>query len=93
MTTRIDTLTRGAGALVVAIALVGCATTQTTPAKPLAAATPSFCLTQTGSRIPAGNTDCTAVGRSYSEQEIRETGRTTAAGALEMLDPTVTIAH
>jgi len=51
------------------------------------------CLTQSGSRIPLKGTGCTAVGRSYSNQEVALTGATTVAGALRLLDPSITINH
>jgi hypothetical protein len=51
------------------------------------------CLTQTGSRIAASNGNCTAIGRSYSSDDISRTGATTAAGALPLLDPSLTVHH
>lgn len=49
------------------------------------------CPTDTGSRIPARPHECAAVGRTYSKDDIALTGKTTAAGALRMLDTTGTI--
>jgi len=49
------------------------------------------CLTQTGSRIAAQNTDCAAFGRSYSREDIDRTGSTTAGDALRLMDPSITV--
>jgi hypothetical protein len=49
------------------------------------------CLTQTGSRIAVNGTNCSAVGRSYTSDDINRTGATTAAGALRLLDPSITV--
>ena len=49
------------------------------------------CLTQTGTRIPARRKECAAVGRSYTQDQILTTGATTAADALRLLDPSITI--
>ncbi len=57
------------------------------------AATPSGCLTDTGSRIPAPGQGCAGVGRSYSQTDISQTGQTTAGGALGLMDPALTVHH
>jgi hypothetical protein len=57
-----------------------------------AAANPN-CLTSTGSRIPVTGTDCTATGRSYSNQDLQRTGATSVAGALPLMDPSLTVVH
>lgn len=50
------------------------------------------CLQTTGSLIPAKNGRCLTVpGRSYSRQDILNTGETTMGPALQKLDPSVTI--
>jgi hypothetical protein len=36
---------------------------------------------------------CLGTGRSYSQTDIEQTGKTTAAGALRNLDPSLTITH
>lgn len=88
------TRTCAAGALLCALSICGCATTNGTnsPPKNTAAVSPT-CLTSTGSRIPAGANDCSAFGRSYSKTDIDQTGMTTAGGALGYLDPSITISH
>jgi hypothetical protein len=50
------------------------------------------CLQTTGSMIPAKPGTCLTVpGRSYSRQDIQNTGETTMGPALQKLDPSVTI--
>jgi hypothetical protein len=83
--------TCAAGALLVALSICGCATTNTQSA--MTTRGTSTCLTSTGSRIPSPDTHCTATGRSYSQTDLDQTGKTTAAGALGMVDPSVTITH
>ena len=51
------------------------------------------CLTQTGSRIPGNDAHCSAIGRSYSNEDIDRTGATTAGEALRLLDPALTVHH
>jgi hypothetical protein len=36
---------------------------------------------------------CVATGRSYSQTDIDQTGKSTVAGALRNLDPSLTITH
>jgi hypothetical protein len=76
-----------------AVALGGCATSTTHPIAAAAATTNPNCLTSTGSRIPVAGTDCSANGRSYSSQDLQRTGATSVAGALPLLDPSVTVNH
>jgi hypothetical protein len=49
------------------------------------------CLTETGSRISAGPTQCRGIGRTYSNDDIQRTGQTSAADALGLLDSSVTV--
>jgi hypothetical protein len=49
------------------------------------------CLSQTGARIAGDNTHCSAIGRSYSRDDIDRTGSTTAGEALRLLDPSITV--
>lgn len=50
------------------------------------------CLQTTGSLIPPKNGHCLSVpGRSYSRQDIQNTGEPTLGPALEKLDPSVTV--
>lgn len=79
------------------------ATVQTAPAdaasQPPASASQSplkpgdrSCLQTTGSLIPAKPGTCLPVaGRSYTAQDIRNTGSPTLGPALQQLDPSITI--
>lgn len=50
------------------------------------------CLQTTGSLIPAKPGTCLPVaGRSYSAQDIRNTGSPTLGPALQQLDPSITV--
>lgn len=50
------------------------------------------CLQSTGSMIPAKPGTCLPVaGRSYSQQDIRNTGQVDTARALQQLDPSITV--
>jgi hypothetical protein len=73
------------------LSLAGCASTSGT--KPTAAVTEQNpnCLTSTASRIPVSSPDCSAFGRSYSQEDIGRTGATTPGGALRLLDPSLTV--
>ena len=84
---------RATGSILAALVLFGCAATSQNakPAVTTAAADNPICLTQTGSRISAGKSDCMAFGRSYSSQDIDRTGATSAGGALRLLDPSLTV--
>jgi hypothetical protein len=79
--------------IVAGVSLFGCATTadnaKSKPAVSAAAKDPT-CLTDTGSRI-AGNSKCRGYGRAYSSADIDRTGQTSAADALALLDPAVTV--
>jgi hypothetical protein len=73
-------------ALSAAFALCGCATTKPPPASATA------CNLSTGSRLPGGP-GCAAPGRVYTQDDLKGTGKTTVAGALDILDPSITIHH
>jgi uncharacterized lipoprotein YajG len=83
--------------LVVTIAagiLAGCATAPQNSAPgagPPKSAQDAVCLKDTGSRISANGKDCSAIGRSYSSEDISRTGATTTGGALQLLDPSITV--
>jgi|HubBroStandDraft_4_1064222.scaffolds.fasta_scaffold264481_3 hypothetical protein len=74
-----------------AVVLAGCASSTTKPIASAAAVNNPNCLTSTGSRIPVTGTDCTATGRSYSNQDLQRTGATSVAGALPLMDPSLTV--
>jgi hypothetical protein len=79
--------------IIAGVSLFGCATTADN-AKPkpavAAAAKDPTCLTETGSRI-AGTSKCRGFGRAYSSEDIDRTGKTSAADALALLDPSITV--
>jgi hypothetical protein len=84
---------RTAVVILAGVSLFGCATTADN-AKPTlavsAAAKDPNCLTETGSRI-AGTSKCRGFGRAYSSEDIDRTGKTSAADALALLDPSITV--
>ena len=86
-----------AGGLGSTILLFGCASSDggvkpdTAMVPPPSPRVDSACIKDTGSRIPADHAQCTAVGHSFSGDDIERTGATTAGGALRLLDPSVTI--
>jgi hypothetical protein len=50
------------------------------------------CVRDTGSLIPAKKGECLPVtGRSYSKQDLDNTGKTTIGPALQQLDPSITV--
>lgn len=51
------------------------------------------CLTQTGSHIAVTGANCLAIGSSYSDHDISQTGATTPAEALRLMDPTIISRH
>jgi hypothetical protein len=57
-----------------------------------AAAENPSCLTHTGSRI-GGQGTCRGTGRSYTNDDLKRTGKTTVGGALRLLDPSITVHH
>lgn len=78
------------GACLVAV-LAGCATAPQNPAaaKATNAGPDSGCVT-TGSRVPLDQNQCAAFGRSYSGQQLQQTGHIDTARALQTLDPAIT---
>ena len=60
------------------------------PEKHSAAAENPSCLTHTGSRI-GGKGKCRGSGRSYTSDDLKRTGASTVAGALPLLDPSITV--
>jgi hypothetical protein len=86
---------RAATAITTLLVLAACAAT-TSGVRPNAAvpgqvADNSACLNHTASRIPESAGGCSAIGRSYSSEDIQRTGSVTADEALRLLDPTVTV--
>lgn len=72
--------------------LCGCATSASNSIRPASAmVSDPHCLTETGSRMSAGKSNCRGFGRSYSNDDISKTGQTSAAAALGLLDPSITV--
>ena len=89
-----STTMRIAGVIVSGLVLFGCAATpQNVNSKPAASAatTNPNCLTETGSRISSGKSGCRGYGREYSHDDIDRTGKLSAADALSLLDPSITV--
>jgi hypothetical protein len=56
------------------------------------AAAPKTCMHDTGTRIKLAPDECSAsAGRSYTKEDVDRTGKTTAGGALRLMDPSITI--
>jgi hypothetical protein len=78
---------------VASASLAACSTTSPRPAttRTAEAACP---LNSTASRIPARPGQCSASpGRTYSNEEVEQTGQTDLGSALQMLDPSISSHH
>ena len=93
MTTYLRTITAITSLLILAACAANTAGVKPNAAAPGAVAHNSACLSQTGSRIAGNDANCTAIGRSYSSDDIDRTGSTTAGEALRLLDPSITVHH
>jgi hypothetical protein len=51
---------------------------------------PGWCSTADGKALRPGSSDCNSITRKYSGEQLRATGMTDAAHALQMLDPSIT---
>jgi hypothetical protein len=75
-----------------ASALAACSTAPSHPASRTAAAiAPGWCSTADGKALPPGSSGCNALTRRYSGEQLRQTGMTDSAHALQMLDPSITV--
>jgi len=87
---------RIAAAIAAGMIFAGCAAiaddTKAKPDRQTAAAENPSCLAETGSRISVEG-KCRGTGRSYTNDDIRGTGATTADEALRLLDPSITVHH
>jgi hypothetical protein len=78
--------------IVSAGALAACTTTPSHPVSHTAAVVPQgWCSTADGKAVRPGSSQCNSVVRSYSGEQLRQTGMTDAGHALQMLDPSVTV--
>lgn len=72
-------------------ALAACSTTPSHPVSHTASAIPpGWCSTADGKPLRPGSAGCNSLTRTYSGEQMRQTGMTDAAHALQMLDPSVT---
>ena len=88
------TSVRAMSAIFAAIILAGCAAavdTRGNAAKSAAVAVDPACLHQTASRIPVSGANCSAMGRTYTNEDIMRTGQTSVGDALALLDPSITV--
>ncbi|MFZ0551813.1 MAG: hypothetical protein WAU49_14880 [Steroidobacteraceae bacterium] len=73
-------------------ALAACSTTPSQPAVRTAAAIPAgWCAKADGTPLQPGSPGCNSVTKTYSGEQLRQTGFTDVGHALQMLDPEVTI--
>lgn len=78
--------------------LGACASTPPAPqtakaTSPSSSGSPVGCVNKTATRLPTRPEDCAAFGSSHSQEDIKSTGQTDAASALQMLNPSVTAGH
>lgn len=72
-------------------ALAACSVTPSHPAARTASAIPpGWCSTVGGKPLRPGSSGCNSRTRKYSGEQLRATGMTNAAKALQMLDPSIT---
>lgn len=72
-----------------AIALAGCASLPASRPDRKLADVPAGCIRKVDSLIPA-KSPCMTPGNAYSGRQLRQTGHTNLARALQSLDPAVT---
>jgi hypothetical protein len=71
-------------------AIAACSTTPShPPSRTASTLSPGPCSTAAAQATPRGG--CTSEVRSYSNEQLQETGKTDAAHALQMLNPAVTV--
>ncbi|MGH8170648.1 MAG: hypothetical protein ACRET5_01305, partial [Steroidobacteraceae bacterium] len=72
-------------------ALAACSTAPSHPASHTASAIPpGWCSTADGKAQRPGSSRCNSLTRTYSGEQMRATGMSDAAHALQMLDPSIT---
>jgi hypothetical protein len=73
-------------------ALAACSTAPSHPAVHTAAAIPAgWCSKADGTPLKPGSPGCNSLSKTYSGEQLRQTGFTDVAHALQMLDPDVTV--
>jgi hypothetical protein len=82
------------GAIIAGMTLAGCAATakdmRSKAERSAAGAINPACLV-TGSRVPVHGTNCSAIGRSYTSDDIARTGTTSVGDALRLMDPSIIV--
>jgi len=85
----------GIAAAAAGLALCGCAATSqnvnSTSASSAVMAKDTYCLSATGSRIPAPQPNCVGYGRTYTGDDIQRTGSPLPGNALALMDPSITV--
>ena len=76
------------GVIAAGLLLVGCTAATVKPQAAATASNDRACVT--GTRI-SGSEPCTSPGRVYTDNDIQNTGAATAADALRLLDPSITV--
>jgi hypothetical protein len=75
-----------------AAALAACSTTPSHPAVHTASAIPpGWCAKADGTALRPGAPGCDSLTKTYSGEQLRQTGFTDVGHALQMLDPDVTV--
>lgn len=75
-------------------ALAACSTTPSHPfpgSRTASAIPPGWCSTADGKALKPGSSGCNPMTRTYSGDQLQQTGMTNAARALQMLDPSITV--
>ena len=84
---------RPMGMICLALILAACATSGSPKPEGAPLAQNTQCVPHGATRIAAQDPTYTSVGRCYSRTDIERTGATTAADALPLLDPSITVQH
>lgn len=75
-----------------AAALAACSTTPSHPAVHTVATIPiGWCAKADGTALRPGSPDCNSLTKTYSGEQLRQTGFNDVGHALQMLDPDVTV--
>jgi hypothetical protein len=77
-------------AIAAGLLLAGCTAAAVKPQTAAVARSDRACVT--GTRIPTSE-PCASPGRVYTDKDIQSTGATTAAEALRLLDPSITVSR
>ena len=92
MTSHVRVVSAISAALVLAACAAGTPNVKPNATSAAVAKNPA-CVSETAIRIPSDRADCSAIGRSYSRDDIDRTGKTNLGDALAVLDPSITVRH